>query len=150
MAVYTAAWKSGLGLFRADAQKVADELYSIGDEFTPEQIVEKARDESTELHKCFEWNDEIAAHHYRLQQARVVVCNLVIKEQQNDDAYQKRVFYKTDTAGGYKPLSIVMKNKDEYEKLLERANAELRSFRTKYDTLRADFEELFALLDAIA
>ena len=50
----------------ADAQLVADEIMSIGDAATPQQIVEKARDEATELHKCFTWDDRIAAEKYRL------------------------------------------------------------------------------------
>ena len=52
----TATWKI-TGIFNADAQKVAEEINKIGDEVTPDQIVEAARDESTELHKCFEWDE---------------------------------------------------------------------------------------------
>ena len=37
------------GIYKADAQKVADE---IGDKkVTPQEILEKARDETSELHK---------------------------------------------------------------------------------------------------
>ena len=55
------------GIYKADAQKVADE---IGDKkVTPQEILEKARDETSELHKCFEWDDSVAAERYRLQQA---------------------------------------------------------------------------------
>ena len=52
-----ASWRSGLGVFKADAQKVADEIRSIGEEVSPVQIVAKARNKDTELHKCFEWDD---------------------------------------------------------------------------------------------
>lgn len=46
------------GIYKADAQKVADE---IGDKkVTPQEILEKARDETSELHKCFEWDDSVA------------------------------------------------------------------------------------------
>ena len=68
---YIASWKTGFGsLFRADAQLVSNEIMSIGDTATPAQIVDMARDSSTELHKCFEWNDTVAAEKYRLEQAR--------------------------------------------------------------------------------
>lgn len=57
-----ATWKTGTdGLYKADAQKVAEEILSIGESATPAQIVDRAKDESAELHKCFEWDDTAAA-----------------------------------------------------------------------------------------
>ena len=47
------SWKIK-GIFKADAQKVSEEIAEIGETVEPSEIVEKARDESTELHKCFE------------------------------------------------------------------------------------------------
>lgn len=75
-----AAWKSG-SRYSADAQKVAEEIYSIGESATTAQILDKARDDKSELHKCFEWDDTKAAKSWRMQQARHLVCNLVIKEE---------------------------------------------------------------------
>lgn len=65
------------GIYKADAQKVADEIGN--DKITPQEMIEKARNEQSELHKCFEWNDTIAAGKYRLQQARNVLAMLVFK-----------------------------------------------------------------------
>lgn len=65
------------GIFKANAAKCLDEI-GRDTEITPEQVLEKARDEQSELHKCFEWNDSIAAEKYRLQQARTaysVLCS---------------------------------------------------------------------------
>lgn len=45
-----AKWKFP-GLYSADANKVSDEIFSIGETATPEQILEKAKDPETELHK---------------------------------------------------------------------------------------------------
>ena len=132
-----ATWRSGVCVFNADAQKVADEIASIGLSVKPEEIVDKARDENTELHKCFEWNDTAAAEKYRVYQARQIVCHLVLKEV--DDKPQQRevrVFYKTDYSEGYKPVAYIMKNESEYSKLLNRALAELKSFQHKYSTLK--------------
>lgn len=71
------SWKVK-GIFKADAQKVSDEIAEIGETVEPSEIVEKAKDESTELHKCFEWNNDIAAEKYRLHQARNLIGNLVV------------------------------------------------------------------------
>lgn len=142
-----ATWRSGLGIFKADAQKVADEIGAIGEEVTPAQILEKARDSKTELHKCFEWDDTKAAEKYRLYQARQVVCNLVFKEvEEKEESVPRRIFHRTENTGGYKPLELIVKNPTEYEKLLEQAMAELRSFKAKYHSL-SELEDILALID---
>ena len=141
-----ATWRSGPCVFKADAQKVADEISSIGLSVKPEEIVDKARDENTELHKCFEWDDTKAAEKYRVYQARQIVCHLIVKEVDDEPQKQEvRFFYKTDSQEGYKPTSYIMRNKDEYHKLLDRALTELKAFQRKYSTLK----ELDGLFDAI-
>lgn len=141
------AWKKGCGFYKADANKVAEEIFSIGNEVTPEQIVEKAKDEETELHKCFEWDDRIAGEKYRKWQARDIVCKLVIQEEEvPKDRPETRVLYKTDATSGYKPTEYIVRKKDEYEALLERAWAELRAFKAKYSMLK-ELDEILELID---
>jgi hypothetical protein len=143
-----AAWKSGCRI-SADAQKVADEILAIGNSATTAQILDKARDEQTELHKCFDWDDAEAAEKWRLQQARHIVCNLVIKEKSDTPRPEVRVFFKTDADNGYKPTVLIMQDKDEYRKLLDRALAELTSFRAKYKTL-VELDGVFDAIDKVA
>ena len=110
-------------------------------------MLEKARNENTELHKCFEWDDAIASEKYRLIQARDVIRFLVIEEETvPTDRPEVRLMYKTDNATGYKPIKVIMQDKTEYEKLLERAWAELRAFKAKYAML-TELEEIFSLID---
>ena len=143
----TAKWKEGYGFFsKADANKVAQEIRSIGDDATTQQIVDKARDESTELHKCFEWDDSVAAEKYRLVQARYVVCQLVIKEDEvPTDRPEVRFFYKPDKAEAYKPTQVIVRKEDEYQKLLAQAWAELQAFKVKYAMLN-ELQEIFELI----
>lgn len=133
-----ATWKSGLGLFKADPQKVAEEIIAIGDEATPAQILEKGRSEETELHKCFEWNDSIAAEKYRLSQARKI-CEVLVIQRLPDapkEAPEIRIFHKTESTGGYKPINRIVQNDDEYQKLLQRAFAEFHALKIKYQNLQ--------------
>lgn len=143
-----AAWKSGCRI-SADAQKVADEILAIGKSATTAQILDKARDEKTELHKFFDWDDAEAAEKWRLQQARHIVCNLVIKEKTDAPKPEVRVFFKTDNESGYKPTALIMQDKDEYQKLLARALAELNSFRAKYKSL-TELDGVFDAIDQLA
>lgn len=140
---YQASWKHGYGFFKADAQKVADEILTIGDEVTPAQILEKARDNSTELHKCFEWDDSIAAERYRLSQAGQVLRLLVIKETpKSQGSYERRLLYKTSSDEGYKPIMHIERNQDEYLLLRNRAYNELQIFERKYHSI-VELEEVF-------
>lgn len=143
-----AKWKSG-SRYSADAQKVADEIFAIGESATTAEILEKARDETTELHKCFDWDDAKAAEKWRLQQARHIVCSLVIKEKDEAPQPEVRIFYKTDSETGYKPTVLIVQDKDEYRKLLDRALAELNSFRAKYKAL-TELDGVFDAIDQIA
>lgn len=136
-------WK--MSLFQADAERCYQEIVSIGESVTPKQIVDFGRNPDTELHKCFEWNDSIAAEQYRIQQARHVVCNLVIVEETQKTEPQKlRLLQRADE--GYKPAELIVQNKSEYERLLERARAELSSFKQRYHML-VELEEILALID---
>lgn len=145
-----AMWRPGMeGLYRgANAQMVADEIMSIGESATPEQIVEKARDETAELHKCFEWDDTKAAQRWRLHEARVLTSNLIVKESDvttEEPRTPIRFLVKTDSSSGYKPIERVHRNVDEYQMLLNQAYSELRAFQRKYSRL-SELDDIFALI----
>ena len=147
-------WKAGFGLYHANAQLVAEEIMSIDSDIngiTKQQIVDKARDEDTELHKCFEWNDSVAAERYRLVQAGSVLHHIVIKrieEQIEQNMPEIRFFHKTDLKpdSGYKPISYIVKNNDEYYKMLQMAYAELHAFKQKYKNLQ-ELDYILKLID---
>lgn len=137
----TVKWKVNL-YGDADAQKVYEE---IGEETTtPEQVLEKAKNPKSELHKCFEWDDKKAAYKYRLQQARTVMCNLVFVS--NDETDEIRTHYAlTFEKSEYHPTVLIIKNVDEYKALLSKAKGELFAFKKKY----AMIKELKNIFDAI-
>lgn len=143
-----AKWKTGFEtMFKADPQKCAEEIRSIGDAPTTQQIVDAARDESTELHKCFEWRDDVAAEKYRLVQARYVTHMLVIQEQEPPkDRPEIRVFYKQPETGGYAETRKIVRDEDAYMSLLAQAWRELRAFKQKYGMLK-ELAEIMELID---
>ena len=141
------------GLFAADPTKCHAEILEIGEEVKPQQVVDKARDESTELHKCFDWDDTSAAEKYRIYQARHVIGGLkmIVTEKGDDNAeepVQFRVLMKNDNSrdSGYKLTTVMMRNEDEYQKLLEQAKAELRAFKQKYKCL-TELRDIIDLID---
>lgn len=143
-----AKWREGFsGLFHgADAQLIADEISAIGEAPTAADIVDAARNERSELHKCFEWDDSVAAERWRRKQARDIVHHLVfIEEQIPTDRPEIRIRYTEGANNGYKETKKIVRNQDAYKILLSRAYAELRAFKAKYNML----SELQEILDLI-
>lgn len=132
--------------FNADAEKCYRELETLGDSYTPQQIVDFAKNPETELHKCFEWDDTKAAENWRKQQARYVCCSISIV---TDETEQKQTAYRiiqhnTDKQS-YQNVVVTVRNRDQYSELLQMAKRELNSFKERYRSI----VELESVIDEI-
>lgn len=142
------------GLFKADATQCAEEIKTLGEGFSPADVVNLAANKKTELHKCFTWDNDKAADKWRLQEARIVVQNLkitYIKDEGQEPVETKvRMFYRNDTeeSKNYKTTQFIVSQADEHERLLERAKHELEIFRAKYRML-TELEDIFEIIDAL-
>ena len=137
------------GFFKADAETVYKEITALGDSFSPEQIVEAAKDEASELHKCFTWDDTVAAESWRKHQARILVAQLVIKTETTDrEPVAVRVIASTATRNEYKPVVKLIEAEQGYADLLARAINELKAFQQKYKAI-AELREIFAAIDEL-
>lgn len=135
------------GIFKADASKCLDEI-GRDTQITPEEVLEKARDKHSELHKCFEWDDSVAAEKYRLQQARQLIQFFVITPK-SEDKPPIRYFQITSKPREYMPTTHFLTQPDEHQKLLQRAYAELRSLQDRYKSL-SELENIFEEINKIA
>lgn len=132
-------------IFKADANKCYAEMLDL-ENITPQTVLERAKDEKSELHKCFEWNNDVAAEKYRTIQAGNVIRMLYI-EPKSEVTPPVRVLSRTsDTV--YRPTRTFLTNTTEYEDLLKRALSELESFRNKYKTL-SELESVFEQIDLL-
>ena len=137
------------GFFKADAEAVYKEITALGDSFSPEQIVEAAKDEASELHKCFTWDDAIAAENWRKHQARVLVAQLVVKTETSDEEpVAVRVIASTAIRNVYKPVVKLIEAEQDYADLLARAINELKAFQQKYKAI-TELREIFAAIDEL-
>ena len=137
------------GLYKADAEAVYKEITALGDSFSPADIVEAARNESSELHKCFEWDDSIAAEKYREHQARLVITQLVVRTETTDNTpVSVRVISSANVVNSYMPTKMLIRSEPEYADLLERAKRELRAFQQKYITV-VELQDIFAMIDTL-
>lgn len=131
------------GFFKADAEKVYSEIISLGDSFSPEQIVEAAKNKKSELHKCFTWDDTVAAKKWREHQARMLVAQLVIRTEAKDhEPVAVRIISSTSVKNEYKPVVKLIEVEQDYADLLARAISELKAFQRKYKTVK-ELREIF-------
>lgn len=131
--------------YKADPQLVGEmceELEStVG--LTAETLLDANREEGTPLHSEFEWDNEIASEKWRTHQARMIINHLTISVGESSTE-TIRAFFRTEEKK-YESLNVIMTCTDKKQSLLDRALAELETFRKKY----AQLEELASVFDAI-
>lgn len=92
-----------------------------GGVLTVDDVLTEAQDESSPLHKHFEWNDSAAADAHRRYQARVLIqrCRITLVE---PEPVQIRAFVSLqndrETGGGYRLTTDVMNDDLRKEELL--------------------------------
>lgn len=144
------------GLYKANAETIYNEIMSIGETVKPSDVVEFARNENTALHNLFTWDDSVAAERYREHEARCIIRNIVIIEndKSNNDkdnvVVVRAIMSTNERTREYTTVQKVVTNKDSYARLLAAALAELTAFKKKYETLSGDLEVVFDAIDQIA
>lgn len=119
--------------FKGNARQVYEEIQTLGDSYTPDDIVELAKDPQTELHKCFEWDDTLAAEHWRRFTAKQICCSLkIVIEYENKEPTTYRLIQHDDEEKAYKPVVFTVRHEDDYARLLRQAKEELAAFKKRY------------------
>ena len=130
-----------------DAQTAGNELQRIYERYgviEPETVVAESRTPSAPLHSCFEWDDEKAAHKYRITQAQNIIRAIVVV----DEAKQPETRAFVNVQREYHPVSVVVRNPEKREILLQNALNELRWFERKYNTLQ-ELSNVFAAIKEV-
>lgn len=102
------------GIYSVPAQTAGEELARIHEKrgsLTPVGIVDESRPEQAPLHPVFEWDDWKAAEEWRKQQAKQLVCCIVVK-QENAKAEQVEVRAFEHVQGGYHPVQVILREPD--------------------------------------
>ena len=119
---------------------------------TPKIVLDDSREETAPLHKCFEWDDGIAAEKYREVQAGHIIRSIVVvikndvnvKESQTIRA-MVNVAPSNQRQGAFMSTVVAMENPSTRKQILATALSELRAFQKKY----AGFAELAKVFNAI-
>lgn len=139
-------WKIN-GLHKTAAQtagEVCERLNAEG-RLTPTDLVEDSRPEDAPLHSEFEWNDDVAAEHWRMHQARNII-NAIVVVNEAPEPTQVRAFFQVTSPSRYESVQTIIRRPDMYDTLLRRALSELSAFKDKYKQIK-ELNAVFAEIE---
>jgi len=136
-----------------DAQVAGEELERIrvrhNGRLENADVVDAAKDERSPLHPAFEWDDETAAHAYRLDQAGNLIRAVdVVIEKPSGEARPIRAFVsvKRDEDRSYTSVQHALSDVDLRAQVVAQAWAELEAWRKRHAEL-VEFAAVFATMD---
>jgi hypothetical protein len=126
--------RNGSGLTNDDAQVLGERLMELSQDgvLSPEQVVEDARRPESPTHRYFEWNDQVAAHKYRLHQADGYITS--IRFVPASGAEPKPIAIKMSKGDRYATVATAMQPSDVLLQLIDRIQADLERLRERYST----------------
>lgn len=163
------SWKKGYQ-YKVSADTVGGVLNRIEKEegkVTKESFLEYSRNENSETHEMFEWDDSVAAEKYRLRQAGQIISQLevtIVREdvqpreieaeiEFNDEPTNISAFVniapKAPAAPAtYYNINRAMSDESTRKQVIRNALFELQAFKRKYRNL-TEFAELFEAIEKV-
>lgn len=118
---------------------------------TAEAVIAQAENPGSALHTFFTWDDDEAAHKWRLVEARQLITSIRMTQVGvGEDKMRSLVSLSSDRkhGGGYRRLEDVMASPDLRHHLLETALAELNAIQRKYRALE-ELQIVWGAVDVI-
>ena len=164
------SWKGGYQ-YKVSADTVGGVLNKIEQEngqVTKESFLDYSRDENSETHSLFEWNDSIAAEKYRLATAGKIISHLevtiihedikpreitaqIVREEPKETKISAfvNISPKAPTVHAtYYNVNRAMSDADTRKQVLRNALFELQAFERKYKNF-TEFAELFEVIERV-
>ena len=121
---------------------------------TAEALLDVARDASSPIHDCFEWDNKKAAHEYRLEQARYYWRSIEIVVRVDDSTEKtQRAFHPVfiDGERQYQDIGTIAQSQTLMAQLLDAAKRDLIAFKNRYAMISdaAELAGVFAAIDAM-
>ena len=153
---FRAAPGSRLRAGDVDALGQTLERLKLAGPLTAERVLDEASDRSSPLYKYFEWDNDKAAHQYRLEQARRLIRSIeVVIEDKKGKQIPMKAYYNVADAEGqrsYEPMSFVFETPDLADQVIEQAQVQLEAWKArfaKYTWARGAMPHISAALRAM-
>lgn len=128
----------GARIRKADAPiigNILERLKTTGP-LTAERVLDEATNKRSPLHKYFTWNDQKAAHKWRLEEARRLIrsVEVVIEDLRGKQIPMRAYFNVRDGEGvrSYEPMEFVFETPDLADQVIQQALAQLESWKLKF------------------
>lgn len=146
----TYQWK--IPTMPVDAESAGHELERIcqknNGELLAKDVVEESRPQAAVLHKCFEWDDAVAAERFREVQAGQIIRNItVVRDEKDGGPAEVRAFVSVQKS--YQPIQVVISDQEKMAELLSSALRELRAFQVKYNAL-SELADVFHAIQSVS
>ena len=106
-----------------------------GGRITADQLVEAAADENSPLHGYFEWDDSVAAHQYRIVQARLLIGSVRYEVTSNETKLNCKGYVRDPAADpmeqGYIHVSRLRNDDDAARDVLLREFSRIAAMLTR-------------------
>ena len=132
-------------------QEITRIIEANGGEVSPVVVVRNARPKRSPIHDCFEWDDNVAADLYRIEQAKYLLRAVTItKIDSKGNKIAVRAFPNIETEEGnfYTTNAIVMDDLELSEKLETQVQRELLYLRRKGANLKR-FSKVWRAVDSL-
>jgi hypothetical protein len=144
-------WRDCRG-YSVPAQTVGAELERIRDrnagKLDPDMVVHYAKSSNHPLHPLFEWDDNVAAQAYRVDQARQVIRSIEVVVDEAPRAKPTRAFVSVvqDRSRHYTSVQVAMSDEQLRGQVVAQALVELEAWRKRYAELM-ELANVFAAID---
>jgi hypothetical protein len=167
------SWKRGAArCAKVPAEVFGAVLDKVGKRNTAAQVVEAATSVDSPIHGMFEWDDALAGHEYRLEQARLYIRSIsyrvevrYVRQKQSEADHKTvevsktkaiasttlpfRVHVNTRKEGSvYVAQEVLRTDKDAHDSALQECVRAMLSFRRKYQML-AEMAEVWKAFDSV-
>ena len=146
------SWKNvppAKGIEPETAAEEITRIIAVHGHATPQIIVQEAEHEESPLHRCFEWDDSVAAKMYRVEQAKYILRAIVVTVEKEDrPPVRIRAFHNVveDDVRCYTTVKHARQTPELWRQVVEKAKAELKSWRQTYQHIK-EFETIFEVVD---
>ena len=161
--------RPGSRITDAQAQIYGERLETLAEEhnggYAAADVVEDAKDVKAPYHDYFEWNNKMAGHEWRLQQARVLTGSItvvVVRKDGSEDEHRAiehvvREFPSPETGetqavAEYVPLKTIVSEPTLWKQLLARYLHEVKQWRKRASLIKElgeTLEPIFAAIDTV-
>ncbi|MEO5375107.1 MAG: hypothetical protein H7840_12625 [Alphaproteobacteria bacterium] len=158
MAPVEYGWRPGVHLQKGahvPAQMVGERLEQLrlasSDDLTADRVVADANAPSSPLHPLFEWDDDEAAHQYRLVQARSLIRSVVVHYPAAPEGPRTAIAFvniRQDDHHYYTATAVALSDPARRAIVLRQAWNDFQALRKRYQDL-GEFAAVFAALDGV-